>query len=117
MTRALPLLLLGPLLAGAGCMVKSHCQADYDCAAGQTCDPGSGSCYVECVSAEDCLVNGVDLGKRCIDNRCEFLFDERVPAPAFCMEVVNPKSAHFGKDFCLDEQRGKVVMLFFGLLA
>ncbi len=114
-TLALPL--IGLILAGSGCMVKSHCQADYDCASMETCDPVAGSCFVECSSEQDCLVNGVNLGKQCINNRCEFLFDERVSAPGFCLEVVNPKSQYFGEDFCLEKQRGKVVMIIFGLLA
>lgn len=116
-TRLITPALLGLALACSGCMVKSHCQADYDCAAAETCDPASGSCYVECTGEQDCLVDGVDLGKRCIDNRCEFLFDERVPAPGFCLEVANPRSPRFGEDYCIDQQQGKVVMIFFGLLA
>ena len=116
-TPWLALSLLALTLAWPGCVVRSRCQADYDCAAMESCDPGTGTCVVECTVDEDCLVQGVNLGKRCIDNRCEFLFDERVAAPDFCLEVVNPSSEYFGQDYCLDQQQGKVVMIYFGLLA
>jgi hypothetical protein len=107
----------GLFQGGSGCLVKSHCQADYDCAADERCQLGSGECFVECSTDQDCRVNGLDIGRQCLSHRCEFLFDQRVPAPSFCLEVANPKSEYHGRSLCIDELKGKVVLLFFGLLA
>ncbi len=109
-----------PALA-SGCMVQSRCAADYDCAADERCNltaesPGYGSCFVECRTDQDCYLGGVYFGKHCVQNRCEFRFDERVQAPPFCMKVVNPKSALFEKDFCLASAKGRVALLYFAWL-
>jgi len=105
----------------SGCMVESRCAADYDCAAGERCNLtlGSaeyGSCFVECRTDQDCYLKGVYIGKHCVQSRCEFRYDERVRAPAFCMQVVNPKSSEFGKDWCLSNAKGKVTLLYFSWL-
>jgi len=100
---------------GPACLVDSHCQADYDCAAGERCNR-EGRCFVECARDQDCYQNGAYIGKQCVANRCEFRFDERVAAPNFCLKVMNPKSALAGKDFCLASAKGKVVALYFGWL-
>jgi hypothetical protein len=104
-----------PLVAG-GCIVDSRCQADYDCSGAERCDRTTGQCALECSAATDCYVGGQYIGKECLDHRCQFRFDERVAAPNFCLEVVNPRSALYGQDLCLSEQKGKVVLLYFAWL-
>jgi len=101
----------------AGCMVESKCHSDYDCSSNETCELGSGACYVECTHDSHCLDKGSYVGKDCVDNRCTFRLDERTPAPNFCLDVVNPKSEHHGKKLCVAQLKGKVVFLFFGLMA
>lgn len=105
----------------SGCLVQSRCTADYDCASDERCNltassTGYGSCFVECRTDKDCYVGGSYLGKHCIQNRCEFRFDERVQAPSFCMKVVNPKSTLFEKDWCLASAKGRVTLLYFAWL-
>jgi hypothetical protein len=103
-------------LGGGGCLVDSQCQSDYDCTEGQRCERSSGQCAYECTTNHDCWVGGAYIGKECMDRRCVFRFGERVAAPNFCMQVVNPRSASFGRDFCLADQQGKVVALYFAWL-
>lgn len=105
----------------SGCLVRSQCSADYDCASDERCNltlgsNGYGDCFVECRADKDCYVGGGYIGKHCIQNRCEFRFDERVQAPAFCMQAVNPKSTSFEKDWCLASAKGRVTLLYFAWL-
>lgn len=100
----------------AGCMVESLCHSNYDCSSDETCNLASGECYVQCTTDKHCHVNGAYVGKDCVDNRCQFRFDERMPAPNFCLNVVNPKSAYYGKQLCLSQLKGQVVFIFFGLM-
>lgn len=101
----------------AGCMVDSICHSNYDCSSDETCNLVSGACYVQCTTQQHCYVNGAYVGKDCVDNRCQFKFDERTPAPNFCLDVANPKSAFHGKKLCLNQLKGQVVFIFFGLMA
>ena len=110
-------------LAGltSGCLVQSQCAADYDCASDERCNltlgsTSYGSCFVECRVDKDCFVGGQYIGKHCVQNRCEFRFDERVQAPGFCMKVVNPKSTYFDKEWCLSSTKGRVTLLYFAWL-
>jgi hypothetical protein len=101
----------------AGCFIEQYCQIDEDCTGlHESCDWQTGHCRVECNTDEDCWVNQAPVGKSCIEHRCEFP-PERVPAPKFCLEVVNPASSYYGGDLCLADLKGKVVLIFFGLLA
>ena len=104
------------LLVG-GCMVDSTCHSNYDCSSDETCNLATGQCFVQCTTDQHCHVKGAYVGKDCIENRCQFTFDERMPAPNFCLNVVNPKSAHYPKKLCLQQLQGKVVFIFFGLMA
>ena len=103
-----------------GCLVDSQCQADYDCRGGERCEKAAGQsqghCAVECTTDADCWVNGGYIGKDCVENRCQFRFDQRVAAPNFCLKVLNPRSSYYGQNFCLSSQRGKVVLLYFAWL-
>lgn len=103
-------------LATTGCLVDSRCAGDHECSVGETCNMMSGECYVQCRADQDCYVGGAYAGKKCINNRCDFRYDERGPAPNFCLDVVNPKSSLYNSSVCLSKLRGKVVYLFFGLL-
>ncbi len=103
-------------LAGGGCIVDGQCQADYDCRGSERCNHATGHCEIECTTTVDCFVNGGDIGKECINSRCEFSYDKRVPAPNFCLKVLNPRSSYYGQNFCLSSQRGKVVLLYFAWL-
>ncbi len=117
--RHLPLLLIPCLLLAGGCLVDStygRCAADGDCPGGQICELATGSCYLQCEKDADCYVKGVPVGKSCKSNRCVFAISDRVPAPNFCLKAVNPRSAHYNKQVCLNALKGKVVMLYFGLL-
>ncbi len=100
----------------AGCVVDSACHSNYDCSSDETCNMATGECYVQCTTNKDCLADGVYIGKECVDNRCQFIFDQRRPAPDFCLEVVNTKSEHHNKKLCIKQLGGKVVLIFFGLL-
>ncbi len=107
------LLLLGILLLlDGGCLVNSQCHADYDCNAPERCRDGR--CMIECNQSSDCWPGGIDNGKQCVRNRCEFRFDERVAALNFCETVANPASGKAGQRLCLQELKGKVVLLYFG---
>jgi Cys-rich repeat protein len=114
---ALAFVLTTAVALDAGCLVESQCRADYDCPSGQSCNSRSGACYLECSEERDCYVNGASVGKSCSQNKCRYLFDERVAAPDFCLADVNPKSTTHGSSVCLSALKGKVVLLFFGLLA
>lgn len=102
---------------GPACLVESQCQTDLDCDGDQTCDRLSGACRVECRKEADCYFQGMPIGKECVSHRCVFRYDERVKAPEFCLKDVNPKSGHYNKSVCLTALKGKVVLIFFGLLA
>ena len=117
------LLLVALAAACSGCIVNSQCQHDYDCASSERCCTtplgcstlaGQGQCFVECTRHQDCWNGGVDNGKQCVANRCEFRFDQRVAALGFCLPVVNPASGKSGQQLCLSELKGKVVLLYFG---
>jgi hypothetical protein len=103
-------------LLTAGCLVQSRCEDDWDCDALQTCNKAQGTCGFQCANDQDCLQNGVYIGKECVDRQCIFKFDERVAAPNFCLRVANPKSSHYDQDLCLKQLKGKVVLLYFGWL-
>lgn len=105
----------GALAAASGCLVQSRCQTDDDCGGSERCSL-EGRCVVECSADEDCWIKGVDYGKRCIDHRCAFLYDERVPAPSLCLSVVNPAAEQHGEELCLAALNGKVVQIYFGEL-
>lgn len=107
---------LPALLLATGCMVDSRCFFDSDCDGRQRCDSERG-CYVECTRDSDCLEDGANVGKRCVDQQCEFRLAERVAAPEFCLGVVNPRSPYSGQQLCLSRLRGKVVFVYFALLA
>jgi len=105
-----------PLCGGTGCLVQSRCQSHVDCNGNESCDRATGQCRVECTTDTDCYVNGMPVGKECINYRCDFPFGERRSAPEFCLGVVNPKSSFHGQELCLSQLKGKVVMIFFALL-
>ena len=113
-SRGLILFVLVLVLAAGGCMVNSQCHVDYDCNSPQRCNAQSGQCFTECTRALDCWTGGVDNGKQCVLNRCQFRFDERVAALDFCQEIVNPASGKAGQQLCLSSLKGKVVLLYFG---
>lgn len=101
-----------PLMAS--CLVEETCYQG-DCPAGLRCIDNA--CKLECTTDADCQLNAMDIGKRCVDNRCRFTLGDRPPAPPLCLEVANPKSGIAGQTRCIADDRGKVVMLFFALLA
>jgi hypothetical protein len=68
-----------------------------------------------CRANADCLFSGNDVGKVCNHGICEFA-DENT-APNFCLPVINPSSTYYGQNRCLAEEKGQVVLIFFGLLA
>ena len=107
---------LAVLLCG-GCLVQSRCQTHADCPGDESCDEGTGRCLLECEVDEDCWRGGMPVGTVCIGHRCDFPWGERIKAPQFCLEVVNPKSSYQGQELCLAALEGKVVLLFFSLLA
>jgi hypothetical protein len=104
------------LLLQSGCLVEgiSYCQSQHDCTENLWCNPKSHTCELECAQDTDCWEKGKP-GWNCIDNRCQ-LPGERVKAQNFCLEVVNPKSSYYEKDLCLEELKGKVVLIFFALM-
>ena len=117
--RLIPVLLMATLTLAGGCIVDASygkCAADGDCPGGEICELSTGQCYMQCKTDSDCFMAGVPTGKTCKDNRCVFSMSDRVPAPNFCLKVVNPRSAYYGKDLCLNQLKGKVVMMYFGLL-
>ena len=111
-----------PLLAAAtlssGCLVQSQCQTHADCVGDESCDSATHQCRVECQTDADCWVDRTP-GMVCTDHRCDFPrgVGERVMAPNFCLDVANPKSSYYGQNLCLQDLQGKVVMIFFALLA
>jgi hypothetical protein len=120
--HALALSLCALAAACSGCIVSSQCQHDFDCTGSERCCTtarcstlaSQGQCFVECTRHQDCWTGGVDNGKQCVENRCEFRFDQRVAALSFCLPVINPASGKSGQQLCLSELKGKVVMLYFG---
>lgn len=70
-----------------------------------------------CRDNDDCLFSGADVGKTCNQGLCEFSADGKTSAPNFCLPVINPASEFFGSNRCLAEEKGQVVLLFFGLIA
>lgn len=111
------------LLAGgsSGCLVQSRCQSNADCPGDESCDRPQGQllgdCHLECSSDLDCWEKRTP-GMVCDNHRCGFpsAGGERVQAPKFCLKVVNPKSSYYGKELCLADLQGKVVMIFFAQL-
>jgi hypothetical protein len=99
------------------CFVKGLCHTDEDCSGNETCNVLNGECRVECTRDTDCYVNGQPSGRECFNHRCQWRLDERVKAPSFCLEVINPKSSQYGKKLCIDKLEGKVVLIYFSLLA
>jgi hypothetical protein len=83
-----------------------------DCVLPETWDSNSRTCRVDCLKDSDCRIQGM----QCLKNRCQFS-SERIAAANFCLEVINPKSSYLGKELCLNALQGKVVAIFFGLLA
>jgi hypothetical protein len=114
--KRLCLLIGGLLLSGAGCLTKSYCQENFDCATNEICIKETGECRIGCTRREDCWYNGMDIGKECFNNKCDFPVDRRVAAPNFCLKDINPQSASFGKELCLQEATDKVVLLYFAWL-
>ena len=113
--RALVAVILLSLPLSA-CFVQSRCQSDHDCIAPAGCSLQTGRCEVECYEDADCFSNGQDVGKVCLNNRCEFLLAERTNAPGFCLEDVNPQSTYHPGPLCMADLEGKVVMIYFALL-
>jgi len=109
-------LLAVTMLWSAGCLVHGLCHTDEDCVGNETCD-NSGECRVQCTGDTDCYVNGQPVGKECFHFRCQWRLDERVTAPDFCLDVVNPKSSHYNKNLCLSALKGKVVLIYFALMS
>lgn len=114
--------LVAVTLLAAGCLVDDrYCvYAAGDCPQGQRCDAQSHSCVLEeCQQDSQCWTNGFPNGMSCVAGRCEFPLTtgKRVDAPAFCLEVANPKSSYHGQSHCLADEKGKVVLVFFALLA
>lgn len=77
----------------------------------------SGNPVDGCQDNEDCLFSGVDVGKVCRQGSCVFPNAAGTTAPNFCLPVINPASEYYGSNRCLAEEKEKVVMLFFGLIA
>lgn len=115
------LALLATVLLTTGCLVDDrYCVLRDDCPQGQICNTLSNSCQLEeCRQDSDCWTKGFPNGKGCIAGRCEFPLTtgKRVAAPAFCLDVANPKSPYYGQSRCLADEKGKVVLVFFALLA
>ena len=110
-------LLVATALSG-GCLVQSQCQTHADCVGDESCDSVTHQCRVECETDAECWVERTP-GMVCVAHRCDFPHGvgERVKAPEFCLDVVNPKSSYYGQELCLQDLQGKVVMIFFALLA
>ena len=113
-------------LSLTGCLVDSNfCIQDSDCLGGEICarnsfDYATSSCQLpECRTDLDCWRRaGVPTGMTCVTGRCTFAGGaDRLRAPDFCLEVVNPKSVYHGQVHCLSTDQGKVRLVFFGLLA
>lgn len=101
------------------CVVQSEygrCISDEDCPSEAICETQTGMCQVQCQSDRDCLVQGKPVGKKCLNNRCVFELSQRVAAPVFCLDVVNPKSVHYKKNLCTTDLLGKAFYIYFGLL-
>ena len=122
MKRNTPLLLasvlLGLVMTSGGCLTNSLCRSNSDCSSVETCNMTSGECEVQCRVDQDCWPSPyANNGKICVANRCDFRYDQRPPAPEFHLRVVNPKSVYYNKVLSLSQLRGKVVLIFFGLIA
>lgn len=119
------LTLMGLCVAASACLVNdTFCIQNGDCPSGEICrvnaaDNATRSCQApDCQTDIDCWIGGTSNGKICRDGLCRFgSGGTRFPAPEFCLTVANPKSEHHDKERCLSDERGKVVLLFFGLLA
>jgi hypothetical protein len=93
----------------AGCLVQSRCNSSADCLGNETCS-STGACELECTEDMDCLTRGM----LCVDSRCQ-LPPSRIKAQNFCLKVENPKAtAYYNKQLCLEQLKGKVVLIFFG---
>lgn len=114
---------IGPLFAVTlfiSCLVESYyCTRDSECSSSEICNSNIGVCQErQCRVDPDCWSSAISNGMVCLDGRCEFALSfGRVKAPDFCLEVVNPNSGMEGQPFCLSDQKGKVGLIFFGLLA
>lgn len=104
------------LVLQPGCLVQQQCRTDSDCPAGERCDGLEGQCRLECSRSEDCFENGMNTGLQCIDGSCQLPVNTRAKSLNFCHQVANPKSAYYNQELCLEDLRGKVVILIFNLL-
>jgi hypothetical protein len=104
------------LLLQPGCLVQQQCSGDTDCATGERCDALDGQCRRQCSSLEDCFENGMNTGLQCIEGSCRLPINTRAKSLSFCHEVANPKSAYHNQELCLEDLKGKVVILIFNLL-
>ncbi len=97
------------VLLETGCLVQSRCNSHADCLGNESCSK-AGACELECTDNMDCLTRGM----LCLDNRCQ-LPPSRIKAQNFCLRVENPKAtAYYHKQLCLEQLRGKVVLIYFG---
>jgi hypothetical protein len=97
------------VLLQAGCLVQGHCTQHADCEGNESCN--SGLCELACTADVDCLKKGM----LCIKNKCEPPLDKRILAQNFCLNVENPEAkAYYNKQLCLEQLKGKVVLIFFG---
>ncbi len=111
---------------GAGCLVDSHfCIQNADCPAAQICRLSAADNTTRICQLPDCRVDtdcwdtaGVPNGQVCSEGLCRFASGgDRFKAPDFCLTVANPKSGLQGQERCLSDEKGKVVLVFFALLA
>lgn len=103
-------------LFASGCLARERCQTDLDCPRGELCSASSGACVRGCAADDDCRVGGLDVGRICVRGRCEDTYFGRAPAPSLCDRVVNPASTLHGKQVCLSDFDGDVVVVLFHLL-
>jgi hypothetical protein len=113
-------------LAASGCLVDSNfCIQNADCPAEQICrvsvvDNSTRVCQLpDCRADADCWgTSQAPNGQVCSEGLCRFASGgDRFKAPDFCLTVANPKSPGYGQERCLSDDKGKVVLMFFGLLA
>lgn len=117
---------LALITIGGGCLVGSdYCIQNADCPSDQICrvsaaDNTTRTCRLpDCKADVDCWgASGAPNGQVCSEGLCRFASGgDRFKAPDFCLQVANPKSDLFGQEHCLSNDQGKVVLMFFGLLA
>jgi hypothetical protein len=112
----LALAALAAALLFGGCFVDGLCSVDDECEGAKICKDYR--CVLDCTGDEDCPAG---IPHRCATRptgkrQCLLDLAKRVAAPDFCLQVVNPRSQYHGKDLCLSQLRGKVVMLYFAQL-